>query len=56
MEDVVIQVVIHLQEIDIVVTAMAGVDVECPGALNFVVCRLFGTFMRFYLRMLLACF
>lgn len=30
-------VVIHHQEIDIVVTAMAGVDVGCQGALNIVV-------------------
>jgi hypothetical protein len=34
-------VVIHLQEIDTAVTAMAGVDAGYPGALNIVVCRLF---------------
>lgn len=52
-------VVIHLQETDIIVTAMAEVgvevevevevevDVEYPGALNFAVCRPVGTFIRF---------
>lgn len=46
-------VVIHLQEIDIIVTAMAEVEVEVevaveyPGALNFAVCRPVGTFIRF---------
>lgn len=33
-------VVTHLQKIDIVVTAMAEVDVGYLGALNIVVCRL----------------
>lgn len=35
-----VDVVIHLQEIDIVVIAVVVVDVECPGALNIVVCRI----------------
>lgn len=42
-------VVIHLQEIDIVVTAMVGVDVEYPDALNIVVCSLFGTIIVLFL-------
>jgi hypothetical protein len=53
---VVVLVAIPLQEIDIVVIAMVGVDVEYPDVLNIVVCRLFGTFIRFYFRMILVCF
>lgn len=53
---VAVVLVIHLQEIDIVVKAMAGVDVEYPDALNIVVCRLFSTLIMFYFRMLLVCF
>jgi len=34
-----VDVVIHPQEIDTIVTAMAEVDVGCLGALNIVVCR-----------------
>jgi len=33
-----VDVVIHPQEIGTAVTAMDGLDVGCPGALNIVVC------------------
>lgn len=53
---VAVVLVIHLQEIDTVVKAMAGVDVEYPGALNIGVCRIFRTLIMFYLGILLVCF
>lgn len=49
-----VDVVTHHQEIDIVVTAMVGVDVEFLGALSIVVCILFETLVRCRMKLVLT--